>query len=457
MSEARFERTEGVRGHTGEANTPIYVDIGALYPNGYTTETILSYNEGRQDGITIETFSGEHSNEHLECFRRDGKRQGIGMLYRGDELIMKMTFVDDVLEGWGLIYANQQLEDAVYWKCGVVIREKEVRCEDGLFVLEERDLGGQLVYKGGYDCRTYQREGCGELYKDGQISAVGIFENDRLKTIQKSFDGVVMTEYSADGLITYKGGYAMFSYLRYPREGYGQEFDHATLIYEGSFINGLRSGYGVSYFDNGVASFRGQWLNNKPSEGQFLTKDKLDQWVSFDGCFEYTAKTAYALEMLSQAVTTIHIGDNCCNDRSCTEIVFTELDHLQEINIGSNSCRNVVFFVISGLPALESLRVGNDSFTLCNHTDNKPWDGTNKERIMRESRSFTISACPMLQQVCVGIGSFSDYLFFSMESVASLQSLIIGDANNSIDQLIATFSFFHCAEFLLKGVCCQGL
>ena len=202
MSEVRFERTEDVRGCTGDANTPIHVDIGALYPNGYTTETILSYNEGRQDGITIETFSGEHSNEHLECFRRDGKRQGIGMLYRGDELIMKMSFVDDMLEGWGLIYANQHLEDAVYWKCGVVIREKGVHCEDGLFVLEERDLGGQLVYKGGYDCRTYQREGCGELYKDGQISAVGIFENDRLKTIQKSFDGVVMTEYSADGLIT---------------------------------------------------------------------------------------------------------------------------------------------------------------------------------------------------------------------------------------------------------------
>ena len=148
MSEVRFERTEDVRGCTGDANTPIHVDIGALYPNGYTTETILSYNEGRQDGITIETFSGEHSNEHLECFRRDGKRQGIGMLYRGDELIMKMSFVDDMLEGWGLIYANQHLEDAVYWKCGVVIREKGVHCEDGLFVLEERDLGGQLVDPG---------------------------------------------------------------------------------------------------------------------------------------------------------------------------------------------------------------------------------------------------------------------------------------------------------------------
>ena len=123
---------------------------------------------------------------------------------------------------------------------------------------EERDKQNNIVRicqidtNGRYDGLCYQ-------YRENQIIRVSRWKEDREIEILKEFNNGIMTEY-IDGNKIYSGGYIPSLRSNYQRQGEGKEYelDGKTLLYEGSFINGKRDGYGTLYKHEMIA-YEGEW------------------------------------------------------------------------------------------------------------------------------------------------------------------------------------------------------
>ena len=77
---------------------------------------------------------------------------------------------------------------------------------------------------------------------------------------------------------------------------------------------------------------------------------------------------------------------------------FNHCSELRELIIGNNCFMNVNQFDLDGLNSLQSIKIGNNSFTT-----NKNWYGNNK------CRDFCIKNCNQLKSIQIGRYSFSDY------------------------------------------------
>ena len=440
----------------GETNVNLDDVIESLYPNGYVTRSIL-YPGTSRNGRTVEFFLGEHEDEYLECCRSDGKKNGLGLLFKQGKLHLKCSFVSDILHGWGVIYENGIALIEGYWDNGVFQKNKIVLCSEQEIVLEERDEDGVLLYRGGFDCSTYSRHGFGTIYEEGRLCGCGQFDHNRMICLYKSFDGKMMSEFDELGNLIYEGEYVNEMCHQFPRNGHGREFVDNHIVYDGSFSNNRRDGFGISYYDNGVASFKGIWKDNHPVEGRRVMRDGFYEGVTFDGRFEFTVDNAPALEVLNETVTSFSIPDYCCNEESFQSFSLHDLPHLQDVTIGNHSCANVRIFTVVELPMLESLMIGSDSFTKCDHGSNMPWMNDNPCRIATENRSFSVTKCPKLRQIAVGIGSFSDYVLFDFSYLNALTALILGNAENTGGYDVSSLIGHWCEEFTLKGMCWREL
>ena len=188
-----------------------------------------------------------------------------------------------------------------------------------------------------------------------------------------------------------------------------------TVLYEGSFYNNKRSGMGMSFYENGVVSFKGLWKDNEMYEGSYLSQSNIQSRVLEDGVFEVDPSTFHSIDMYSSILSSIHIADGSCNDECFSKLVIMDLPNVKEIVFGKNCCSYVRFCVMTRLPSLEALRVSKDSFTRCDHHHNAPNRNGNEERIMRENRGLSIVDCGQLSQCIFDVGCFSDYLHFTLE------------------------------------------
>ena len=103
------------------------------------------------------------------------------------------------------------------------------------------------------------------------------------------------------------------------------------------------------------------------------------------------------------------------------------LEWLQSIEIGDDCFGSVQTFKIDGLNRLNSLKIGNYSFTQI-----KNWHEDTK------SKSFHILNCESLESVEIGEFSFSDFGGeFELKNLSVLQSIQIGKMNGE------SFIFFH--------------
>lgn len=431
-------------------NTDVDGLIQTLYPNGYETRSIL-YPEASRNGRTLEFFTGEHEDEYLECCRVDGKKSGLGLLFKQGKLHLKCPFVNDILHGWGVVYENGIALIEGYWDKGVFQKNKIVFCSEQEIVLEERDENGVLLYRGGFECSTYFRHGFGVIYEEGKLCGCGTFDHNRMTCLIKSFDGDTMSEFDERGNRIYEGGYLNEMCQQFPRNGHGREYVNSHLVYDGNFKLNKREGFGISYHDNGVASFKGIWKDDHPVEGRRVMRDGFYEGVTFDGRFEFTVNNAPALEMLNETITSFTIPDYCCNEESFQSFSLHDLPHLQDVTIGSHSCANVRIFTVVELPMLESIMIGKDSFTKCDHGNNMPWMNDNPSRITTEGRSLSITLCQNLKQIAVGIGSFSDYILFDFSCLNALTSLILGTVENTGGYDVSSLIGHWCEEFTLSS------
>ena len=365
---------------------------------------------------------------------------------------MKCQFMNNVLHGWGMIYDDGVALLEGFWVDGVFQTQKYVRCSEKEIVLEERDNDGMLVYRGGFESVSYLRQGFGSFYENGKLSRFGLFADNKMVNLIKSFDGDIMQEYDESGVRVYEGHFRDDLTLRYPREGHGCEFINESLAYEGGFKNNLRHGYGTSYYSNGIASFKGIWNYGEAGEGRHINRNGFIEDVDFDGRFEFCVRNAPHLEMLNETITAFTISDSCCNEETFDNFSLHDMPNLQEVTIGNNSCMNVRCFTVVQLPQLERLQIGKDSFTLCDHVSNKPWDGSNPDHILTEHRMVIITDCHNLRQIAIGAGSFSDYSSVVIDNLDSLMSLILGDAENTGFYDRASMFAYFCDEFELRSM-----
>ena len=121
-------------------------------------------------------------------------------------------------------------------------------------------------------------------------------------------------------------------------------------------------------------------------------------------------------DLLTEAIT---ITDGLCSSYQDTQLIIQGLPNLKSIVIGDDCFGSVRSLELNGLYELESVVIGQRSFTLY---PKGPW--THK----RTDGECRITNCPKLKSLAMGDFSFGDYNAFELDSLPSLQSIEIGIA-----------------------------
>ena len=166
--------------------------------------------------------------------------------------------------------------------------------------------------------------------------------------------------------------------------GYGIEYSNniERVIYEGYFYYGKRFGRGVLYDRNGMIEYNGLWKNDEPC------------LYHFDG------------KVIDSYSESIVIPDNSFTNVE-SFILHSFFYSLANIVIEDECFGMVRVFELDGLGELESVEIGNDSFTKTKYADPQ-WNE------IPTQGSFRIQNCPRLKSLEIGVYSFADYHVFSL-------------------------------------------
>ena len=129
------------------------------------------------------------------------------------------------------------------------------------------------------------------------------------------------------------------------------------------------------------------------------------------------------LNALDSTVETIIVDSNACKDESFTVLNLTRFVNLRVFEVGDDSFYYVNEVHLIGLPELERVVIGMNSFT--KHKND--W-----LRLMYpdSTRHFYLKDCPQLREMKIGRYSFSDYSSIEIENVPSLEMIEIGEVND---------------------------
>ena len=97
--------------------------------------------------------------------------------------------------------------------------------------------------------------------------------------------------------------------------------------------------------------------------------------------------------------------ENCCNESDFTSLDLSPFHGLGSISISPQSCRYVTSFAINGMKKLESVVIGEGSFTMCTTI---PATSTNN--------AFVITNCPKLKTIAIASNAFMDWGEFQLKS-----------------------------------------
>ena len=117
-------------------------------------------------------------------------------------------------------------------------------------------------------------------------------------------------------------------------------------------------------------------------------------------------------------ITDLIIGKNVCLFEDVTTFDVSKYPMLKTLKIGIESFEYVNVLNITGLNELESVVIGENSFT-------KKKNGWGND----PNRHFYLRNCPKLKSLKIGRYSFSDYKVIEIENVDALEAIEIGDLN----------------------------
>ena len=127
------------------------------------------------------------------------------------------------------------------------------------------------------------------------------------------------------------------------------------------------------------------------------------------------------------------VDNNACNDKCFTALVLASFSNLKVFEVGDYSFSFVEEVKLIGLKWLESVVIGDNSFT--KKKGDYGYD---------PNRHFYLKNCKRLRELKIGCYSFSDYSVCEIEKVPSLEVIEMGRLNES------SINFLH-ASLELNG------
>ena len=396
------------------------VEVQFSYPIDYEVKEIKFDDPDTQDGSGKEVYKGIHEHEYLVCQWKNHVKNGKGLLYNSwGELIFQGNFVNDQLEGMGIIYLDGCVVAELRYTHNQPDLLNYIECSLDAIVLVKRSKKGELIYRGGFDQQTLEREGWGAEYVNGELSYYGTYESNVIVNITKKFDANVMYEYGNDKTLVYVGDYKDDLAEGFPRHGEGREYSNGVLVFHGLYTNDQRNGKGTLYYQYGVAKMCGIWEQGKLIWSRELDSNGYSRNLKFDGRSVASIRVIDGLEVINMNIRNMKIGNNACNSKEIQRFVLSNAPCIETIFIGSNCCKNVTLFQIEDLPSLRNITIQEDSFTTFNRTTNTPING-NPTTDSRYQSTFQINRCPQLVMFSCGCGSFSSFLRFLLTSLPFL-------------------------------------
>ena len=270
----------------------------------------------------------------------------------------------------------------------LILYDMETGCEYGVIQLNNRcyevrrseyekqvievDLNSHeiRVYKNGKWIEYTKEEGCIDLDSNGRRWEGGMKDG-------KPFGYGVL--YDEEGRKEYEGIMVDGVKVCYGKEYYS---DIEKVRYEGCYYEGKHFGKGVLYDRNGMVEYGGLWEHDKPYSDQ------------------------HDNNTIDCTTESVDISDNSFNEVIAFILPFL-LCSLKRIVIGDNCFGKVRVVELDGLGELESVVIGQDSFTNTKYAD-YVWNEIPAEG------SFRIQNCPRLKSIQIGVYSFADYHVFSL-------------------------------------------
>lgn len=218
-------------------------------------------------------------------------------------------------------------------------------------------------------------------------------------------------EYNDDNNVVYEGFMFGDRKVCYGREYRGIR-DKNSLVYEGSYCNGVRCGMGTLYTLNGDVEYEGEWIDDRPSNENEITRSVL------------RADDQLRIPLSTEELV---IEERSFNDTMFEYLVFLSLlKCIKKITVENKCFKNVFSFVLDGLEKLEYIKIGGKC--CC------PITGNSKG-------VFRIENCPNLRQLDVGNASF-----------LSFRQLVLSNVNNLQSMNLENMSFYAGRKFILDGL-----
>ena len=139
------------------------------------------------------------------------------------------------------------------------------------------------------------------------------------------------------------------------------------------------------------------------------------------------------LSKLDSSIINLIISHGSCNNESnLIELNLNRFVNLESIVIGNDCFGTVQTFQIEGLNRLQSLKIGNNSFTQVKSIDFVNDFMGSLSKCRNESKSFHILNCKSLKMIEIGVCSFADFGGeFELRNLDKLESIKIGKIGNA--------------------------
>lgn len=162
--------------------------------------------------------------------------------------------------GWELHLDDDSTKVYYFYENGIRIKKMEL-CNDNKW--KETDLTKTNIYEIGQSFKNMHRYGYYRKFENDKLLEENEYYKDELVGIHRVFDGNNMSEYDLNGNLLYCGQYSMREGV-FSRDGFGKEYLHNELIYDGKWFGNKRNGFGKEY-ENGEVYIDVNWENNIPN------------------------------------------------------------------------------------------------------------------------------------------------------------------------------------------------
>ena len=132
--------------------------------------------------------------------------------------------------------------------------------------------------------------------------------------------------------------------------------------------------------------------------GYFMWKNKIESVSVVTSQKEFNKLSKYSQH--------ISFAKQSCNENTFTNLDFSRFSNLQSIEVGDNSLMYVKNVKIDGLSKLETINIGQNSFT----------EHRNGHNLNSQDNSFVVKNCDSLKSLSIDRYSFSNYNSFIIES-----------------------------------------